>query len=63
MTYDANDYLTRIDYPGGQWLQFTYDAAGRRASSLDQLGHRLDYYYDAVGRLDYMTDETGTRIV
>jgi RHS repeat-associated protein len=66
--YDDFDYLTRIDYPvpegqPARWLQFTYDAAGRRASSLDQLGHRLDYQYDAAGRLESMTDETGAELV
>ena len=63
MTYDVNDYLTRIEYPGGRSLEFTYDAAGRRASSVDQLGHRLDYHYDAVGPLESLTDETGSEIV
>jgi RHS repeat-associated protein len=62
-TYNSDDYLTRIAYPGGRWLQFTYDAAGRRASSLDQLGHRLDYHYDAAGRLERMTDETAAQVV
>jgi RHS repeat-associated protein len=51
-TYDANDYLTLIDYPGGRYLTFTYDQAGRRKSSTDQLGHTLIYYYDSVGRLE-----------
>lgn len=65
LTYDANDYLTRIDYPGpgGRWLAYTYDAGGRRATSTDQLGHVLNYQYDAVGRLSRMTDETGLQIV
>jgi RHS repeat-associated protein len=62
-TYNAKDELARIDYPGGQWLEFTYNDAGQRISSLDQLGHRLEYHYDAVGRLDYMMDESGQRIV
>ncbi|WP_158305415.1 RHS repeat-associated core domain-containing protein [Opitutus terrae] len=61
--YDARDWLTRITYPTGPWLQFTYDAAGRRATSLDQLGHRLNYGYDAAGRLEQLTDEQGRRIV
>ncbi|MCY2990994.1 MAG: malectin domain-containing carbohydrate-binding protein [Planctomycetota bacterium] len=62
-TYDGNDYLTRIDYPGGQWLEFSYDGARRRAGSLDQLGHRLAHHYDVAGRLESITDETGTEIV
>lgn len=63
LQYDANDRLTKIFYPGGKWLEFTSDAAGRRASSLDQLGHRLDYHYDTAGRLESMTDEGGHEIV
>ncbi|KKK75076.1 hypothetical protein LCGC14_2877370, partial [marine sediment metagenome] len=55
--------LERISYPGGRWLEFTYDLAGRRASSLDQLGHRLDYHYDAAGRLESITDTTAAEIV
>lgn len=51
-TYDASDYLTQIDYPGGRYLVFAYDQAGRRKSSVDQLGHTLIYHYDAVGRLE-----------
>jgi RHS repeat-associated protein len=62
-TYDANDRLVRIDYPFGPWLQFTYNEAGKRASSLDQLGHRLNYYYDSAGRLESMNDENGKRVV
>jgi RHS repeat-associated protein len=62
--YDPDkDYVMRIDYPGGQWLEFSYDAAGRRDSSEDQLGHRLNYHYDAVGRLESMTDESGAEVV
>jgi len=62
-TYDYDDYLTRIDYPGGRWLEFTYDSAGRRSSSLDQTGHRLDYHYDTVGRLGSLTNESSALVV
>lgn len=62
-SYDADEYLTRIDYPGDRWLKFTYDAAGRRASSLNQLGHRLDYFYDAPGRLSHIVNEVSVEIV
>jgi RHS repeat-associated protein len=61
--YWPDDRLRRITYPGGHVLEFTYDAAGRRASSLDQLGHRLDYHYDDVGRLTSLTDERSSEIV
>ena len=46
--YYPDDHLKRIDFPGGQWLEFTYDNTGRRASSLDQLGHLLEYHYDGL---------------
>jgi len=62
-TNDANDRLIRIDYPAGQWLQFTYDMMGRPASSLDQAGHHLDYQYNSTGRLESLTDENGSEVV
>ena len=43
------DRLRRSPIPGSRWLRYTYDAAGRRASMTDQLGHRTDYHYDADG--------------
>ena len=63
MSYDSNDRLTNIIFTGGKWLSFTYDSAGRRASSLDQLGHGLTYHYDAAGRLQSMTNELGHAVV
>ncbi|HXR47355.1 MAG TPA: RHS repeat-associated core domain-containing protein [Candidatus Limnocylindrales bacterium] len=63
MTYDASNRLARMDYPGGKYLTFSYDSAGRRTSSLDQLGHRLDYYYDVAGRLQSMTNELNALVV
>src|ERR1019366_1953136 len=42
---------------------FTYDSAGRRASSIDQLGHKLTYHYDTAGRLEIMTNEFGAEVV
>ena len=61
--YYPDDHLKRIDFPGGQWLEFTYDNTGRRASSLDQLGHLLEYHYDGLGRLHLITDEMSAIIV
>jgi len=60
--YDGQERLTRIDYPQNRWLEFTYDTAGRRRSSLDQLGHRLTYDYDTLGRLTSVTDESSVVI-
>ena len=62
-TYNAQEYLTKIEYPMGQWLQFGYDSGGRRSLSLTQLGHRLDYEYDTAGRLSLITDETEATVV
>ena len=57
------DKLQRITYPDGQWLEYTYNDSGKRASMLDHLGHRLDYHYDTAGRLERITNETPTEIV
>ena len=61
--FDANDQLIRITYPGGQWLAYTYDAANRRASMTDQLGHCTNYHYDSESRLESLTDEEDKEIV
>jgi len=55
--------VKRRQRDGGKYLMFTYDSAGRRASSLDQLGHRLNYYYDVAGRLQSMTNELNALVV
>jgi RHS repeat-associated protein len=60
---DDKDRLQRITYPGERYLEYTYNAAGKRASSTNQLGHRLDYHYDTVGRLESIADETVSEIV
>ena len=57
------DRLRRIDYPGGRWFAFTYDAVGRRRSRTDQDGNVVNYTYDAIGRLDRMSDGAGALIV
>ena len=62
-TFDQDDYLKRIDYPGGQWLLFDYDNAGRRTSSLDHLNHWVYYHYDDAGRLERLKDKTQSDIV
>jgi RHS repeat-associated protein len=64
MSYDpATNLLTRINYPGGLFFTFEYDAAGHRTKRTDQDGHVEAYTYDAAGRLDTMTDENGALIV
>ena len=64
LQYDPfTDHLTRIEYPGGRYFAFEYDAAGRRTRRADQDGHVTAYLYDALGRLARMTNELGQTIV
>ncbi|HKI34658.1 MAG TPA: RHS repeat-associated core domain-containing protein, partial [Gemmataceae bacterium] len=57
------DLVTEIDYPNGQSLKFTYNAAGERTQSVDQTGYTLNYTYDAQGRLEELTDGGGHSVV
>ncbi len=64
MTYAlATDWLTRIEYPRGQWFEFRYNACGQRIYREDQDGNIARYEYDTTGRLDRMTDTAGALIV
>ncbi len=64
MTYDPlTDRLTRMDYSGGKFFTFEYDAVGRRTKRTDQDGHVENSFYDAAGRLQRMTDEHAALIV
>ena len=63
LQYDSNDRLSKITYPGGQWLAYTYYNGGQRASITDQLGHNVNYYYDTRERIQSLTDENGSNIV
>lgn len=60
---DEHDRIVRINYPLGQWLEFTYDRARRRNSSIDHLGLALKYVYDATGRIEALTDGDSIDIV
>ena len=57
------DLLTEVDYPGGKFLKFQYNAVGQRTQSVDQTGYTVNYTYDAVGRLWKLTDGGGNPIV
>jgi RHS repeat-associated protein len=63
LTYDGNDRLTQIAYPGGLVLNYQYDAAGRRTQMSDQTGFTVKYTDDAAGRLAGLTDGSGNPIV
>ena len=56
------DLPTRITYPGGRFLQYTYDN-GRRTLMVDHTGFAVNYAYDAVGRPERLTDGSGALIV
>jgi RHS repeat-associated protein len=56
------DLPTRITYPGGRFLEYTYDN-GRRTRMVDQDGFTVNYLYDAAGRLEFLRDAAGDLIV
>ena len=63
MEYDDANQLTKIIYPTGQFLEYTYDSEGRRTKMVDPEGNSVNYAYDIDGRLVSLTDETGSLIV
>jgi RHS repeat-associated protein len=62
-TYNASDFLTRIDYPNGRFLAFTVNVVGQRTQSVDQDGFTVNYVYDAIGRLSELRDGGNALIV
>lgn len=58
-TYDNRDRLTKVENPDGSVLDYTYDAAGNRASVATRYGIEtprvVTYEYDAVNRLSRVT--------
>jgi YD repeat-containing protein len=62
LTYYSDDQLKEIDYPGGLFLKYSYDASGRRSQMADQTGFTVNYIYDSVGRLAKLTDAAGALI-
>jgi len=59
MTYDGNDRLQRITYPGNHWLEFSYCICGRRETMTDESGFQIGYLYDSAGRLQSLTNTSG----
>jgi RHS repeat-associated protein/uncharacterized repeat protein (TIGR01451 family) len=63
-TYATGSHeLVQVSYPNNLSLAFSYDAGGRRTSSVDQNGFTVNYQYDAVGRLARLSDGNGGLIV
>jgi RHS repeat-associated protein len=61
--FDERGILERVEGPGGRWIQYTSNDAGRRGRMETNDGFVLDYDYDDAGRLEYLKDETGFEIV
>ena len=61
--HPETDFLAKITYPTGRFLEFDYDDAGRRTRLEDQDGNVVNYEYDAAGRLDRLTDASEALIV
>ena len=62
-TSPHGDYLpTKITYPSGRFLQYTYDSSARRTRMIDQDGSEVNYSYDAFDRLTSLKGEGGTLI-
>ncbi|MGH9462624.1 MAG: RHS repeat-associated core domain-containing protein, partial [Vicinamibacteria bacterium] len=55
-SYDARGRLQKVTRGDGSFIEFTYDAAGRRASVSDALGGKTSYLYDGTGRLERIVD-------
>jgi RHS repeat-associated protein len=56
------DLVTKITYPNGQFLQYTYQN-GRRTQMVDPSGFAVNYSYDAAGRLESLRDGANNLIV
>ncbi len=67
-TYDYDhvtdgDRLKRVTYPKGRYLDYGYDAFGRRVRMTDQDGFETRYEYDAASRLYRLRDATDAILV
>ena len=61
--YDARGNLTRVFYPDGTEVSYTYDLENRRLTFTDQAGRTTSYTYDNLGKLIRTTfpDDTLTQ--
>ncbi len=57
------DRLKRITYPNGRYLDYQYDAFGRRVRMTDQDNFQTRYEYDSAGRLYRLRDAADTLLV
>jgi RHS repeat-associated protein len=67
-TYDNLNRLTRVVYPGGEQVDYTYDPMGNRLSLTSSVSGATSYTYDAADRLltagatGYTWDSNGNMI-
>jgi RHS repeat-associated protein len=59
----SGDRLRKVTYPTARWVEFFYDAFGRRERMTDSTGQDLRYDYDAAGRLWHLRDATNAVLV
>ncbi|TVR95235.1 MAG: choice-of-anchor A family protein [Wenzhouxiangellaceae bacterium] len=52
--YDERDRLTRIQYPDGHWIEYSYDRAGNRTEVRTE-NQRTQYSFDALNRMSTVT--------
>jgi RHS repeat-associated protein/CSLREA domain-containing protein len=63
LEYDLADRLTKVTYPDGRFLRYSYDGGGRRTRLQDQDGFAVNYRYDSAGRLERLTNASDALIV
>ncbi|MCC5866503.1 MAG: hypothetical protein JJU31_15385 [Wenzhouxiangella sp.] len=52
--YDERDRLTRIQYPDGRWIEYSYDVVGNR-TELRTANQRTQYSFDVLNRMNTVT--------
>jgi len=58
-TYDLMDGLTRVDYPDGNYVSYSYDNACRLTKVTTPFGSTSSYEYDLLDRLTRVVDRNG----
>ena len=61
--YDSADRLTKVTYPDGEFLAYTYNDLGQRTEMQDQTGFTVNYHYNTLGQLSSLSDGSGNLIV